>query len=123
MPIVVLFASLAVLALSAAGATALWNLQTRDIREAKTNLMTLDLLLAGETERAIQNVDLVLESTQRKIASEGISAAEDYARVQADSSTHEFLRTEIAGLPQIKILSLVAADGHLINFSDAYPVP
>ena len=119
MPIVVLFASLAVLALSAAGATALWNLQTHDIREAKTNLMTLDLLLAGETERAIQNVDLVLESTQRKIASEGISAAEDYARVQADSSTHEFLRTEIAGLPQIKILSLVAADGHLINFSDA----
>jgi signal transduction histidine kinase len=102
---------------------AVQELRIRDINQAKRELMTLDVLLAEETERAIESIDLVLKSVQQRFAQNGLGTAEDFVLKQGGLETHEFLKTQIAGIPQLDALSLIAADGHVVNFSRFYPVP
>ncbi|WP_020173615.1 hybrid sensor histidine kinase/response regulator [Methyloferula stellata] len=106
-----------VLALCAATALVIWQLRTQEIRAAKRELITLDVLLVEETERALQSVDLVLRNLQEKIAADGVTTVEDYVRTQSGQETHELLRSKITGIPQIQAVALIGADGHLINSS------
>ena len=59
---------------------------------------------------------------QEKIAADGVSTSEDYVRTQSGQDTHELLRSKITGIPQIRALTLIGADGHLINSSRDEPV-
>jgi signal transduction histidine kinase len=106
---------------AALGATL--ELRYRDIADAKRELTSLDLLLVEETSRSLQSVELVLRSVQAKLAADGVTDAETYARKEAGHETYEFLQSRIAGIPQLDALTLIAADGHLVNFSRYYPIP
>jgi signal transduction histidine kinase len=106
---------------AALGAT--FELRHRDIADAKRDLTSLDLLLVEETSRSLQSVDLVLRSVQTKLLADGVIDTESYARKEAGHEMYAFLQGRIAGLPQLAGLTLVAADGRLINFSRSYPVP
>jgi signal transduction histidine kinase len=99
------------------------ELRYRDIADAKRDLTSLDLLLVEETSRSLQSVDLVLRSVQAKLTADGVTDAESYAQKEAGHDTYEFLQARIAGIPQLDALTLVGADGHLINFSRYYPIP
>jgi signal transduction histidine kinase len=106
---------------AALGAT--FELRYRDIADAKRELTSLDLLLVEETSRSLQSVDLVLRSVQTRLLAEGAIDADSYARKEAGHEMYAFLQGRIAGLPQLGGLLMVAADGHLIDFSRDSPVP
>ncbi len=115
--ILLLAGVIVVAGLCAATAWVVWQLRAQEIRAAKRELITLDVLLVEETERALQSVDLVLRNLQEKIAADGVASAEDYARTQSGPETHELLRAKITGIPQIQAVALIGADGHLVNSS------
>ncbi len=102
---------------------ATFELRYRDVENAKRELTSLDLLLIEETSRSLQSVDLVLRSVQTKLSADGVTDPESFSRTQAGRDTFEFLKTRIAGIPQLDALTLIAADGHLINYSRSYPIP
>ncbi len=112
----------AIVALCAATTWMIWQFRMQEIRDARRELITLDILLIEETERALQSVDLVLQSVQEKVAADGVLTEEDYVGTQSGRDMHELLRSKITGIPQIRGVALIDAKGHLINSSRDDPV-
>jgi signal transduction histidine kinase/CheY-like chemotaxis protein len=94
-----------------------------EIHQAKSELMTLNVSLAEQTARAFQSVDLILNSVVDDLHAEGIEDPEEYARLKSGRDTYERLLARTAGVPQLDAVTMIAADGHLINFSRYFPIP
>ncbi|HVJ51601.1 MAG TPA: cache domain-containing protein [Aliidongia sp.] len=97
--------------------------RAKEIADAERELVTLNLSLAEQTARTIQGVDFILGSIVDQIAAEGVESAEDFARLEAGAETYKQLKARVADVPQLDALTMIAADGHLINFSRSYPIP
>ena len=106
-------------------ATVFVILETRakEILDAKSMLMTLNLSLAEQTARAIQGVDLVLDSIVDQVKADGVESAADFERIETGATTYRLLKARAADVPQLDAVAMVAADGHVINFSRYYPIP
>jgi diguanylate cyclase (GGDEF)-like protein len=99
------------------------NLRDRALRESERDLTNTALILAGQIDQSFQAVDLVQSSVIEKIQALGIASSDDYARRMSGEDVHQMLRTSTSGVTQIYALSLINADGRLINFSRSWPVP
>lgn len=99
------------------------ELRSREMADARRGLMNLNAVLTEGTGRALQSVDLVLRSIAEELKADGVTASDEYRRLKSGRDTHERLRAKISGLPQLSAISLVGADGKLINFSRVFPVP
>ena len=58
-----------------------------------------------------------------KIQSLGIASSEDYERRMSSEDVHQMLKASTSGLPQTYAISLINAEGRLINFSRFWPGP
>ena len=120
----VFWCGIVIIVLICAGAAfAAYELQQRDIKEAKRELRALNLLLVEETERSIQSVDLVLRSIQEKFAAEGIESAEAFSHKLSDAETHDMLEARVAGVPQLDGIELADSAGRVVNMSRLFPPP
>jgi len=86
--------------------------------------------LANLSEMAAQHADQTLAAAdgvlQRVVDDVNETAPVDTADLAAKTGTREMfelLRRRQGDLPQIDVLSIVAADGRLINFSRSFPTP
>ncbi|PWC89235.1 hypothetical protein TSO5_21930 [Azospirillum sp. TSO5] len=95
----------------------------RELAGAERELTTLNLSLAEQTASATQSVDLVLTTIIDQMKADGIATPADYVRRMGGRDTYQMLRARISGLPQLDAVTMIAADGHLINFSRYYPIP
>lgn len=99
------------------------GLRDKELADARRELMTLDAVLAEETARAMQSVDLVLKSVVEPLDAHLIDSGETFGRLLSGRDTHENLKAKIAGVPQLDAVTVIGADGRLINFSRSFPVP
>ncbi len=99
------------------------ELRLRDMNDEKRELMALDLLLAEETERTLQSVDLVLTSLQQDLALDGVTTPQEFIRVESDVTTYALLKSRIVGIPQLASVSMIGFDGRLVNSSSRNPPP
>ncbi len=99
----------------------LWNLRQNTVATALTDLDSFDLLLAAETERTFENVDLVVSGIIADLRADGIKSSAELRRLKGDETTHRFLREKLSGVPQLYALSLVSAEGDVINSTRSYP--
>jgi len=99
------------------------NLRSRALLESERELNNTALIFAEQMDRIFQGVDLVQSSVIDKIQSLGISSSEDYARRMSSEDVHQMLKASTSGLVQIYAISLINADGRLINFSRSWPGP
>ena len=121
--LLLLIGGLSVAVLLAATVHYIASMHERELQGAERELTTLNLSLAEQTTRAMQSVDLVLTTLIDQMKSEGIATPGDYVRRMGGRDTHQMLRARISGLPQLDAVTMIAADGHLINFSRYYPIP
>ncbi|WP_158282470.1 hybrid sensor histidine kinase/response regulator [Azospirillum sp. TSO5] len=99
------------------------SMHERELAGAERELTTLNLSLAEQTASATQSVDLVLTTIIDQMKADGIATPADYVRRMGGRDTYQMLRARISGLPQLDAVTMIAADGHLINFSRYYPIP
>ena len=99
------------------------NLRDRALLDSERELKNTALIMADQIDRTFQAIDLVQSSVIEKIESLGISSSEDYARLMSGPDVHLMLKDSTSGLVQAYALSLVNADGHLLNFSRFWPAP
>ena len=99
------------------------NLRNRALFENERELTNTALILAEQIDRTFQAIDLVQSSVIEKIQSLGIASSDDYTRQMSDQNVHLMLKASTSGLVQAYAVSLINADGRLINFSRSWPVP
>jgi diguanylate cyclase (GGDEF)-like protein/PAS domain S-box-containing protein len=94
-----------------------------DLDDAGRELKNLSLLLAEETDRAFQSVELVQLGLIEHLHQQGVDTAEKFDRQAGSLETHFDLQHRIAALPHISALGLVNARGKLVNLSSSLELP
>jgi diguanylate cyclase (GGDEF)-like protein len=93
-----------------------------DLANAGRELKNLSLVLAEETDRAFQSMELVQLGLTQQLREQGIDTAEKFDRELVSQQVQRDLQSRIAGLPQISALGLVTRDGRMIGLSRAWPM-
>lgn len=101
----------------------LTNLRERALQESEEELGRYSVTLAENAERSLKSVDLVLSSVGDYVARRGAIDGASYKIAASDLETHHLLKEKIAGLPQLDAITLIDADGKLLNFSRYWPIP
>ncbi len=101
----------------------LWNLRQDALADASLNTDNLAIVLAEQTNRFVQAVDIVMHDVQEKIAALGVATPDDFRRILQRKEMHEFLRSRLDRLPQVDNIALVGADGIRVNYSIGWPAP
>ncbi|MGJ4892587.1 ATP-binding protein [Bradyrhizobium sp. HKCCYLR20261] len=99
------------------------NLRENALQHAEEDLSRHSLTLAENADRSVKSVDLVLTSVRDYLARGGAIDAVAYHKIASDYQTHLLLKEKIAGLPQIDAVTLIDAQGKLLNFSRYWPIP
>jgi hypothetical protein len=115
-------AGLLVVVVLAIGVT-IWDLRRVTLADAWANTDTLAIVLAEQTGRSVQAVDLVLRDVQDRIAALGVGTPEEFRRVARTQEIHEFLHSRADRLPQVNDITLIGADGNRLSNSRDWPAP
>ena len=118
-----LFGVLLIAAIVVGIAMATHTFRDRELANSERELKNTALILAEQTDRTIQSLDLVLTSVIERVQSLGISSTEDFAHRMSGQDVQSLLKDKISGLPHIDAVSLFDADGKMINLSRFWPVP
>ena len=94
-----------------------------ELADAARELRTLDLLLAAETARSFQSVEIVLDNVAEQVAAEGDITPQQLVERGSTRAVHDLLRARVADVPQLDAVTIISADGTLINFSRGWPIP
>ena len=99
------------------------EVRAREVSDAERDLSRLDLVLAEQTDRTIQAVDLILQGVTEDLRAAGIGTQDAYRRQATGPELFRALKARVSGVPQLDAVTLIAADGTLLNFSRYYPIP
>ena len=99
------------------------NLRDSALFDSERELKNTALILAEQIDRSFQAVDLVQSGVIEKIETLGIASSEDFARRLSGEDVHQMLKTSISGVVQASAITLINADGRLLNFSRYWPGP
>jgi PAS domain S-box-containing protein len=100
-----------------------WNLRKEAIAQYRQDIKNLGMVLAEQTTRSMQAVDLVLQETQAKILAAQIDDPQGLRRVIGSEELHRLLAGRAENLPQAGSLGLIDADGKLVNGARTWPTP
>jgi signal transduction histidine kinase/DNA-binding response OmpR family regulator len=106
-----------------AGLAVSMNLRESTLRNTETSLRNISVALAEQADRAVQGADLVLSSTAEFVVAEGVADAAGFESKMAGQRMHDTLAEKLVGLPYISAVTMISADGDLINFSRSWPIP
>jgi diguanylate cyclase (GGDEF)-like protein len=99
----------------------IWRLRADAVTNAHGNANSLGILIAEQTERSLQSIDLVLQQERATLLSSGISTPDDFTELASTRWVHETLLKELAGVPQAEAIVLVATDGRVLNTTRSWP--
>jgi signal transduction histidine kinase len=93
---------------------AIWDLHRLAIEQQRVTVRNLSFVLAEQTSRYVQLVDLVLQEVQSRAVELGLSTPDDLARSFGTSAMQMLLRDRLKNLPQANAYTLIGADGHIL---------
>ena len=91
--------------------------------DARREADDLALALSMETSRSLEAVDLLLRQRIAAIHAANVVNASGLQAYASTRAVHEALLADAARLPQVDLLSLVNAQGEVMNFSRFWPIP
>lgn len=98
-------------------AVTIWDLRREAIEDYRQHMASLGVVLAEQTARYVQVVDLALQDVAARSAALGIATPEQFVRQLGDERSHAFLRGRVNNLPQTGAIILIDAFGKLLNHS------
>jgi PAS domain S-box-containing protein len=115
-------ATLVALTVCAAGIT-VWKMHEQADREVRTNLGKLALVIADQTSRSFQSVDMVLAEAVDYLATNGTDTTDSFRNAMSGEAAHQLLANRARNLSQVGNLILIGADGWLLSQSRNTPIP
>ncbi|HWK48085.1 MAG TPA: ATP-binding protein [Stellaceae bacterium] len=113
---------LSIITVIAAGLT-IWDLRGAAIESYRSNMKNLGVVLAEQTSRSMQAVDLVVKETGAKILDAGVETPEQFNRLMATEEIHDYLGSRLRSLPQATAVTLIGSDGNIVNSSRSQSPP
>ena len=102
---------------------AIWDRREEAIARSRQDIINLGVVLAEQTARSMQAVDLVLQETTAMVLAAGVHSPEQFRRLMGTEEVHRFLVDRLKVLPQADAIGLVNADRKLVNSSRFWPAP
>jgi hypothetical protein len=121
--ILVLATALIIAALGTMIAIIASNLREDALHNTEISLTRHGLTLAGQAERSLQSIDLILSNISDHLTTQGVFDSASYEAAMNGEDSFKFLQGKIAGLPQLEAITMINAQGKLINFSRYWPIP
>jgi signal transduction histidine kinase/ActR/RegA family two-component response regulator len=100
-----------------------WILREQQIDDWRQDLSNLTLLLAESTAQAMASSFQVLDGVTETVQAEAGSGDARMAAALRSRQLYQSLRDKITGVPQVDVISVVDADGNVLNFSRSFPAP
>jgi len=101
----------------------IWWLRSEAINEASTNAGNLATVLAEQTNRSVQSIDLMLNELQERIHALNVRTENDFHRSLDGKDTYELLTEQMSRLSDIASISLVDNRGMMVNSTNQWPMP
>src|SRR5579863_1165025 len=99
------------LMLAGTGFAAIEYLRQGTLDDARGDMANLGVVLAEQTSRTIQSVDLVLRDFQARTTDLGLRTPEEFRRQMAGEGAHRLLTGYLRNLPQAETIVLVDVNG------------
>jgi diguanylate cyclase (GGDEF)-like protein len=96
----------------------LHNDATRDAERDAGNIATV---LAEQTARSVRAIDVALIELQGRVAAAGIATPEELRAVFGSEATFQALHNAVMRLSEADVITLIDADGRIVNNSRAFP--
>jgi two-component system cell cycle sensor histidine kinase PleC len=106
-----------IMATLAGSALAIWDLHQQAIEQHRVAVHNLSVVLAEQTSRYVQVVDLVLQEVQARVAAAGVRTPDELGPTVKTSATRDFLRERLKNLPQANAYVVLGADGRALTTS------
>ena len=106
-----------------ASMAAILGLRQAAITETEDDNHRLGVVLAEQTTRTIQGVDLVLRDLMEQIDRTGAHDSASLHAAFGGREIHEALAKRLVDLPQAGGFAILDAEGHFVNLSRTWPVP
>jgi PAS domain S-box-containing protein len=107
----------------AATAVTIWDLREDAIVDSRREMTNLGVVIAEQTARSLQAVDLVVQEMQQRVLLAGVETPEQFSPRMATAEIYRFLRDRLNNLPQADAVTLIAADGTIVSSSRHWPMP
>ncbi len=98
-------------------AVTIWDLRRGAIKDYRQHMANLGVVLAEQTTRYIQVVDLALQDVQTHAVALGITTPEQFKQQLGTEQMHTFLRGRVKNLPQAGAVVLIDVAGKILNYS------
>jgi signal transduction histidine kinase len=123
--ILVLSAGAALLAATLLAATAgvVWKMREDAFTDTARNVEKINLVLAEQTARMLQGIDLVQNDLLRDIALTDFQGQERFRAVIGSQDVWHELRQRMSGVPQLDAVILLDPAGRVITTTRSYPTP
>ena len=99
------------------------DLRERALTAAERDLSNTARVLAEQTDRAFQAVELLQSGLIDRMKAASIASAADYERLMSGRDIHLMLKDKVSGWPHIGAITLINRQGKLFNFSRYWPPP
>jgi PAS domain-containing protein len=99
------------------------GLRERALAASERELTNTALVLAEQTDRAFQAVELMESGLLERMNALGIASAEAYERRMSGHDVHSMLKDKVSGWPHLGSITLINSRGKLFNFSRFWPLP
>lgn len=93
------------------------------LAQTKSNLRNLTLILAEQTDRAFQSVEVVQHNLADRLTVSGVRSEENLRAITSTPAFHALLKQLEEALPHVEALSITDAGGRLLNYSRSWPPP
>jgi signal transduction histidine kinase len=117
----VLIAAVLIAVVAVGGASEIVQRRRFELEGARRETANLAYALSEETARSLETVDLVIKSTAEAAAARGIVDPHDYAAAMTTESVYNGLTQRLSGVMQLDAITMIAADGTLLNFTRSWP--
>jgi diguanylate cyclase (GGDEF)-like protein len=97
------------------------SLRQDAIADTKTEISNIAAVLAEQTSRSVQAIDLVMVELQDRFEAHGLRSIPDFRERAIGADTHYLLRERLARLPQADVIAFLDANGDTVNSSRSWP--
>jgi diguanylate cyclase (GGDEF)-like protein len=109
-------------AIGATSGFAIWHNRGSALEEHRREMRSMGVVLAEQTSRYAQLIDLTVQDVQSRIATLNIANSADFQRQLEIQGIHDYLAERLKNVPQADAIVVIDGNGQEVNGSRVWPI-